>query len=81
MLVSMPEWWVDALMTCSAVGSKTTTSASEPGINTPLRGYKLNACAAAVLVSRTKSEGVINPVWQTMALTCLQRHFNDFYMC
>ena len=60
-LVSMAEWCAAALSVCSRVGSKTMTSASEPAASTPLRGYALNARAAAVLVRRTKSDGVIRP--------------------
>eukprot|EP00955_Chlamydomonas_euryale_P073474 361754-Chlamydomonas_euryale.AAC.5 len=52
-LLSIRLWWVDALSTCSSLGSKTMTSASLPTAMWPLRGYMLKVWAAAVLVTRT----------------------------
>ena len=50
-----------ALMVCLAVGSMMMMSASEPAAITPFLGYRLKALATLVLVTRTKSEGVMVP--------------------
>jgi len=50
------------LLLRTLIGSRTMISASAPAAMRPLRGYMLKVCAAAVLVIRTKSMGVIIPV-------------------
>ena len=50
-----------ALMVCLAVGFIMMMSASDPAAITPFLGYRLKAFATLVLVTRTKSEGVMIP--------------------
>ena len=70
-LVSRAEKCPLAPSVCSLAGSKMIRSASAPGTTAPLRGKMLKILAAAVDVSRTKSGGVMRPVFTSVCqVTC-----------